>query len=86
MGREGRTWEAVADSARGARLPDLASPFFVAPRVRKRWRLTSRDLHRGLDALERDGLIVTVERKRGKWRRVRLGPAALSVPEGEHHA
>jgi hypothetical protein len=72
LGSVGRGWEAVVDAARGARIEALYVPFFVAPHVARRWGLDRRQLAKTLDALEAAGLITTVERKRGRYRRIRL--------------
>ena len=73
-----RTWLAVGDAARGAKVKSAADVFFVAPRVAARFGLDPKKLHRGLDYLEARGWIVTVESRRGKFRRIRYGPNANS--------
>ena len=63
---------AVCDSMQGAKLATLDTPFFVAPKVAARWNLTPDQLNKGLNALETAGLVATVEKRRGRYRRVRL--------------
>lgn len=46
--------------------------FFVARGPRERFNLNSTQLSRGLDKLERLGVLVTVEAERGRYRRIRL--------------
>ncbi len=46
--------------------------FFVGQGPRERFNLTSDQLRRGLDRLERDGLVETMVSLRGRFRRVRL--------------
>jgi hypothetical protein len=68
----GRAWMAVCDAMQGAKLATLDTPFFVAPKVAARWNLTPDQLNRGLNALTALGLLTTVEKKRGRYRRIRL--------------
>jgi hypothetical protein len=63
---------AVCDAMQGAKLVTLNTPFFVAPKVAARWNLTPDQLNKGLNSLEATGLLTTVEKKRGRYRRIRL--------------
>jgi hypothetical protein len=74
-----RVWLAVNDAARGAKIKTPDQPFFVAPKVAARFSLSSHQLWRGLNALERKGWLEKVSSTKGKFRRIRFGPKALST-------
>jgi len=73
---KGRAWLACCGAARGARILDVRTPFYVANSVAAQWQLTPDQLRRGLDALEEAGFVETVEARRGLHRRIRFGPEA----------
>ena len=74
-----RVWLAVNDAARGAKIQSHEQSFFVAPKVAARYSLSAQQLWRGLVSLERRGWLERVSSTKGRFRRIRFGPKALSI-------
>ena len=74
-----RTWLAVCDAARGAKVKTFTDSFFVAPRVAARFGLSPNQVWRCLNSLEAKGWLETVESTKGRFRRIRFGPVALDA-------